>query len=101
MQLHHLLMGACNRNLQLAFFSSSQRSRHNAPIFRLLLKVAVKGTHQCDFTNLGNFWVPTSAIGKWSEAIKFKCVYECQQNVSSLGQLIAVLQIRQHGPVEN
>ena len=26
----------------------SQRSLHNAPIFRLLLKVAVKGTHQCD-----------------------------------------------------
>ena len=31
----------------------SQRSLHNAPIFRLLLKVAVKGTHQCDFQN---FW---------------------------------------------
>ena len=28
---------------------ASQRSLHNAPIFRLLLKVAVKGTHQCDF----------------------------------------------------
>ncbi len=33
--------------------SSSQRSLQDAPIFRLLLKVAVKGTHQCDFTN---FW---------------------------------------------
>ena len=32
---------------------SSQRSLQDAPIFRLLLKVAVKGTHQCDFTN---FW---------------------------------------------
>lgn len=31
----------------------SQRSLHNAPIFRLLLKVAVNGTHQCDFLN---FW---------------------------------------------
>jgi len=30
---------------------ASQRSLHNAPIFRLLLKVAVKGTHQCDFLN--------------------------------------------------
>ena len=30
---------------------ASQRSLHNAPIFRLLLKVAVKGTHQCDFFN--------------------------------------------------
>ena len=29
----------------------SQRSLHNAPIFRLLLKVAVKGTHQCDLSN--------------------------------------------------
>ena len=27
----------------------SQRSLHNASIFRLLLKVAVNGTHQCDF----------------------------------------------------
>ena len=31
--------------------SPSQRSLHNAPIFRLLLKVAVNGTHQCDFSN--------------------------------------------------
>ena len=30
---------------------ASQRSLHNAPIFRLLLKVAVKGTHQCDCLN--------------------------------------------------
>ena len=32
-------------------FLASQRSLHNAPIFRLLLKVAVNGTHQCDFLN--------------------------------------------------
>ena len=31
--------------------SLSQRSLHNAPICRLLLKVAVHGTHQCDFIN--------------------------------------------------
>ena len=31
--------------------SASQRSLHNAPIFRLLLKVAVNGTHQCDYSN--------------------------------------------------
>ena len=30
---------------------ASQRSLHNAPIFRLLLKVAVNGTHQCDLFN--------------------------------------------------
>ena len=36
---------------------SSQRSLHNAPIFRLLLKVAVKGTHQCDLLNFcGTEW---------------------------------------------
>ena len=36
---------------------ASQRSLHNAPIFRLLLKVAVKGTHQCDFLNFcGAIW---------------------------------------------
>ena len=37
---------------QLAYTHlASQRSLHNAPIFRLLLKVAVNGTHQCDFLN--------------------------------------------------
>ena len=35
---------------------SSQRSLHNAPIFRLLLKVAVYGTHQCDFSNFCGAW---------------------------------------------
>ena len=35
---------------------SSQRSLHNTPIFRLLLKVAVNGTHQCDSFNFcGSF----------------------------------------------
>jgi len=29
--------------------AASQRSLHNAPICHLLLKVVVKGTHQCDF----------------------------------------------------
>ena len=29
----------------------SQRSLHNAPTFRLLLKVVVNGTHQCDSHN--------------------------------------------------
>ena len=35
---------------------ASQRSLHNTPIFRLLLKVAVNGTHQCDSFNFcGSF----------------------------------------------
>ena len=40
--------------------SASQRSLQDAPIFRLLLKVAVKGTHQCDFFNFwGSLGLPT------------------------------------------
>jgi len=38
---------------------ASQRSLHNAPIFRLLLKVAVKGTHQCDCINFWGASAPT------------------------------------------
>ena len=37
----------------------SQRLLHNAPIFRLLLKVAVNGTHQCDFPNFCGQQCPT------------------------------------------
>ena len=37
---------------------ASQRSLHNAPIFRLLLKVAVNGTHQCDFQNFCGAFEP-------------------------------------------
>ena len=41
----------------------SQRSLHNAPIFRLLLKVAVNGTHQCGFFNFcGALWAPTPLL---------------------------------------
>ena len=36
-------------NAALDCHVASQRSLHYAPIFRLLLKVAVNGTHQCDF----------------------------------------------------
>ena len=35
----------------MAHVSASQRSLHIAPIFRLLLKVAVNGTQQCEFFN--------------------------------------------------
>ena len=43
----------CKNTVWNASLEPSQRSLHNAPIFRLLLKVAVNGTHQCDFFN---FW---------------------------------------------
>ena len=45
----YMWLNRFNASLNLAL--PSQRSLHNAPIFRLLLKVAVNGTHQCDFLN--------------------------------------------------
>ena len=47
---------------------ASQRSLQDAPIFRLLLKVAVKGTHQCDFTNFwGSPGLPTTSAPLWPQ----------------------------------
>ena len=40
--------------------AASQCSLHSAPIFRLLLNVAVKGTHQCDFFNFLQRVIPQS-----------------------------------------
>ena len=49
---------------------SSQRLLHSAPIFRLLLKVAVTGTHQCDFHNFcgalcSNCCLHETGVVKW------------------------------------
>ena len=41
----------------------SQRSLHDTPIFRLLLKVAVNGTHQCDSFNFCGSFGPQLTIG--------------------------------------
>ena len=49
---------------------TSQRSLHNAPIFRLLLKVAVNGTHQYDFTNFCGQRCPTKATSMFGLHIK-------------------------------
>ena len=46
-------------NASMRCHMASQRSLHYAPIFRLLLKVAVNGTHQCDFLNFCGASVPT------------------------------------------
>ena len=40
----------------------SQRSLHNEPIFRLLLKVAVKGTQQCEFLNFCGTSCPNNSL---------------------------------------
>ena len=50
---------------------ASQRSLHYAPIFRLLLKVAVNGTHQCDFPNFCEpSWLNIFTKTKWSADAK-------------------------------
>ena len=54
---------ALDRNVSKSCAKSiSQRSLHNAPIFRLLLKVAVNGTHQCDFPNFCGQQCPTASF---------------------------------------
>ena len=50
---NHVLLIPGNVSSRQQQIIASQRSLHNAPIFRLLLKVAVKGTHQCDLHNFG------------------------------------------------
>ena len=49
--LHSVMNAPCAATHLEMQCSTSQRSLQDAPIFRLLLKVAVKGTHQCDFLN--------------------------------------------------
>ena len=61
--------------------SLSQRSLHIAPIFRLLLKVAVNGTQQCDFINFcGAFWAPTEGVDSfritYARSLSFGCLCE-------------------------
>ena len=52
----HLSTNLCCALLHAA----SQCSLQSAPIFRLLLKVAVKGTHQCDFFKFLQRVIPQS-----------------------------------------
>ena len=51
---------------------ASQCSLHNAPIFRLLLKVAVNGTHQCESQNFCGALCPNmsaAAAAVWPAAL--------------------------------
>ena len=58
----------CNL-MSLGQESASQRSLHNEPIFRLLLKVAVKGTQQCEFLNFCGALAPTHC-----RQVSFRCL---------------------------
>ena len=60
---------ACNAIAIALHQCVSQRSLHNAPIFRLLLKVAVNGTHQCDFLNF------CGGLGPQREQCSFGCFF--------------------------
>ena len=50
-----MIKGMWGKRQQLVTTRVSQRTLQNEPIFRLLLKVAVKGAHKCEFLN---FWKP-------------------------------------------
>ena len=70
---------------------ASQRSLHNAPIFRLLLKVAVNGTHQCGFINFcGALWAPTVLLLR-ARTCRKRCARACVPRALSphLGACIA------------
>jgi len=57
---------------------ASQRSLHNAPIFRLLLKVAVNGTHQCDFLNFcGGFGSQHRPISYSTAGVNVRAMCPC------------------------
>ena len=69
----------------------SQRSLHDAPIFRLLLKVAVNGTHQCDFLNFcGPFKVQLAqrilqaTLSKRPAKLEQKYDYNAEKSMSYL-----------------
>ena len=56
---------------------SSQHSLRSAPIFRLLLKIAVNGTHQCDFHNFcgalrSNCCLHETGVVKWGSERQLK-----------------------------
>jgi len=70
--LPRLLVDACSKRAQSVALkpqcdnavkpSPSQCSLHNAPIFRLLLKVAVNGTHQCESLNFCGDLCPNNQL---------------------------------------
>ena len=73
------------RSANPALKEASQRSLHNAPIFRLLLKVAVKGTHQCDFLNFcgaawpQRMWIMNSVAPCMHWGFSMSARSKCQQ----------------------
>ena len=65
----------------------SQRSLHNAPIFRLLLKVAVNGTHQCESLNFCGAAKPQQFKSAIAECI-WPCCLHASKKVHALRLLL-------------
>ena len=75
----------------------SQRSPHNAPIFRLLLKVAVRGTHQCDSQNFCAAFGLQSVSGGVAEPRAEQC--SARQRSTAYPQCYAARWLSQLGTV--
>ena len=71
----HRLCMRCVRCRLAAGYRASQRSLHIAPIFRLLLKVAVNGTQQCEFFNFCGAAMPQ--LQKARQAMCTCCIGAC------------------------
>ena len=71
---------------------ASQCSLHNAPIFRLLLKVAVNGTHQCESLNFCGTLVPTFTTMAYK--INSVCWHVLQHAAFGLGMHMHVHTVR-------
>jgi hypothetical protein len=64
---------------------TSQCSLHNAPIFRLLLKVAVNGTHQCESLNFCGTFCPNLHHLTGCTSYRFNPCQRQRTNVVSFG----------------
>ena len=60
---------------------ASQCSLHSEPIFRLLLKVAVNGTHQCESLNFCGTVCPNPSVAVINQCGHAnECMHECKMN---------------------
>ena len=92
---HSTTMLGLTRPMSHMVLSPSQCSLHNEPIFRLLLKVAVNGTHQCESLNFcgalapiaGECWVLYRGVCAYlclSMCVFMACVYVCMHWCATL-----------------
>ena len=93
---NHVLLIPGNVSSRQQHIIASQRSLHHAPLFRLLLKAAVKGTHQCD---LHNFWgasgfqqIEGETLSKGRRCwVHYSCVDNSTQHKTNSAETIGLL----------